>query len=503
MHHSQLKIKHLGIDTYKDPIIYMRRDCHVCTSEGFEVHARIRVTTAQKSIIATLNIIDNRVLDPGEASLSNYAADLLGVKEGDLITVSHAKTIGSLSSVRAKIYGHSLNKDQIYEIVSDITHGRYSDIHIAAFLTACAGGRMTQQEISDLTQAMVSQGDRLSWHSKMVVDKHCVGGIPGNRTTPIVVAIVAAYGLTMPKTSSRAITSPAGTADTMEVLAPVELSVSAMKDVVGKENGCVVWGGAVSLSPADDILIRVEKALELDSEGQLVASVLSKKIAAGSTHVLIDIPIGPTAKVRSQEMAETLASYLTTVADLLGITTKVIFSDGSEPIGRGVGPALEARDVMAILSNAPDAPQDLRHRALTIAGQIIEFAPEVPQGQGAIIADQILSSGQALTKFKAICDAQGGLRAIPTAPYTRPYPASESGIVTLIDNRRIALIAKLAGAPNDKVAGLDLHKKVGDRVEKGEPLFTVHSASPGELAYAFGYLSEGNHIVTIHSEGSS
>ncbi len=494
---SSLHLRRLGIDTYKETVIYMREDCHVCLSEGFEVQARVRVSLGERSIIATLNMIKSDFLSHGKASLSEYAWHLLAAHEGDEITVTHAKSIPSLSLVRSKIYGHVLSGDNFCEIVKDITLGRYSDIHISSFLTACAGGRLNLQEIIELTQAMVSAGDRLSWPSDIVVDKHCVGGLPGNRTTPIIVSIVAAFGLTMPKTSSRAITSPSGTADTMEVLAPVELDAFTLKNVVKKENGCIVWGGSVSLSPADDMMIRVERALDIDSEGQLVASVLSKKIAAGSTHVLIDIPIGPTAKVRSRKRAVLLKKYLESVGKSLGIVVKIIFSDGTQPVGRGVGPALEARDIVSVLKIDPDAPQDLRERSLVLAGHIIEFSPNVKEGDGLGIATQILDSGQAWEKFQRICAAQGGMREIPKAPLTHIYKARKRGAIVKIDNRRLSLIAKFAGAPSAKTAGIDLSIFLGKTVEKDDELFTVHANSSGELAYALGYLHGHTDIITI------
>ncbi|MFT6332600.1 MAG: thymidine phosphorylase [Lentimonas sp.] len=501
MKKSTLHLRRLGINTYKEAVIYMRQDCHICKSEGFEIRSRLRVTLNKRSIIATLNTIDSDLLEHDKASLSEYAWDLLAASEGDKITVSHAKPVDSLSFMRSKIYGNKLSGEQINAIIKDITKGRYSDIQISSFLTACSGGRMEKDEIVNLTKAMVDAGDSLSWNSDIVVDKHCVGGLPGNRTTPIIVAIVAAFGLTMPKTSSRAITSPAGTADTMEVLAPVKISISTMRAVVDKENGCIVWGGSVSLSPADDVLIRVEKALDLDSEGQLIASILSKKIAAGSTHVLIDIPIGPTAKVRSQEMANMLKYYLESVGKSLKIIVKTIFSDGTQPVGRGIGPALEARDIISVLKCDQNAPQDLRERAITLAGNIIEFSPDVKMGQGNSIATEILDNGRAWEKFQAICKAQGGLREIPQAKYTYPYKAAMSGTVSGIDNRRIALIAKLAGAPNEKTAGVDLKAFVKDKVKKGDVLFTIHANSKGELDYVLNHLNENNiEVIKIKEE---
>ncbi len=492
-----LRLRQLDIDTYNDAVIYMRNDCNVCRSEGFEVHARVEVTLGDRSLIATIQLIGSDILEHGEASLSIYAWKLLAAKEGDEIQVTHAHPVSSLGFVRSKIYNHNLESEHLEAIVEDIVSGRYSDIQISAFLTACAGGRLSTSEIIKLTQAMVEAGDRLSWPYDRVVDKHSVGGLPGNRTTPIVVPIVTAFGLMMPKTSSRAITSPAGTADTMEVLAPVELDVPSMRKVVSQEGGCIVWGGSVSLSPADDILIRVEKALDLDSEGQLIASVLSKKIAAGSTHVVIDMPVGPTAKVRHPEAADGLKQAMEQVAKVLSLDIKVVFTDGIQPVGRGIGPALEAKDVVSVLQCAPDAPQDLRERALLLAGQILEFSPRVEAGHGAQLAQEILDSGKAWQKFQAICEAQGGMREIPEAAYSHPYIAKHSGMITAIDNRRIALIAKLAGAPRDKMAGISLQARTGDPVEAGQPLFIIHAESKGELEYALAYLEEGNEVIHV------
>jgi thymidine phosphorylase len=220
---------------------------------------------------------------------------------------------------------------------------------------------------------MVKVGDRLHWTAPHVADKHCIGGLPGNRTSMIVVPIIAAAGLVIPKTSSRAITSPAGTADAMETLTRVDLSIAEMRQVVEREGGCVVWGGAMQLSPADDILIGVERPLDFDSEGQLVASVLSKKIAAGSTHVVIDIPVGATAKLRTMEAAARLEARLWRVAEAFGLKVRIVRTDGAQPVGRGIGPALEARDVLAVLQNASGAPSDLAERAVDLSSRLLEL----------------------------------------------------------------------------------------------------------------------------------
>lgn len=498
---SGLVYKPLGIDTLQEHVAFMHRDCHVCKSEGIEAQTRVELRHGDRNVIAIVNVIHSDLVSPGEISLSLNTEHDLGVKAGDTIDVTQAAPIDSLSQLRTKIYGHRLDRHGFESIVADVARGRYANIHIAAFLTAMAGRHANLQEVIDLTSAMVNIGERLTWGVSPVADKHCVGGLPGNRTTPIVVAIVASAGLMMPKTSSRAITSPAGTADVMEVMTPVTLDLPDMRRVVEKEGGCFVWGGALSLSPADDLLIKVARPLELDSDAQLVASVLSKKIAAGSTHAVIDIPIGPTAKVRSKEQADHLEHLLNRVAFANGLNLKVVRTDGTMPVGCGIGPALEASDVISVLRNDPLAPADLRARALTLAAELLELCGDCDPGTGSSRAREILDSGRAWDKFLRICNAQGGFSEPQKAPITRVVTASASGVVQTIDNRRLARLAKLLGAPEAKTAGLTLHVTLGDSVERGDPMLTMHAQAEGELIYACSYFDTHPPMLIESKEG--
>lgn len=495
---NKLIFKSLGIHTQHEHFAYMREDCHVCVSEGFEALTRIRITYGQKSIVASLNVIRSEILQPGEFSLSESAVTSLGIKEGETITVSHLNQINSLSYVRSKIYDNRLTSSELTAIIKDIVQGNYSNIHLAAFITACAGNRMLTEEIISLTEAMIASGQRIHWEKDMIVDKHCVGGLPGNRTTPIVVSIVTAFGLTMPKTSSRAITSPAGTADTMEVMTNVNLSLEQIKKVVKKEGGCIVWGGTAKLSPADDILIKIEKALDIDSEGQLIASVLSKKVAAGSNHAIIDMPVGETAKLRSIDAANELKVEMEKVAHAIGLKLKVVITDGSQPVGRGIGPALEARDILSVLRNETNSPADLKERALLLAGEILELSGKVESGDGNDKAWELLECGKAYEKFIAICKAQGGFNEPNLAKYQHPIKAEHAGIIVKVDNRKLAKIAKLAGAPENKAAGVDFLTPIDTKVEKGQTLYVIHAESKGELEYALEYYHSQKDILTIN-----
>ncbi len=491
------RARRLQVDSGQEAVVYLHREAEVCRSEGFESETRIAVTIGSRTILATLNVVTGPLLTLEDAGLSESAWTLLGAAEGDPVTFAHPQPLESLGYVRAKIHGARLDRAALGAIVGDIGAGRYSDIHLASFLTACGGERLDRQEMIDLTTAMVASGDRLTWDRSPVVDKHSVGGLPGNRTTLLIVPIVTAAGVIMPKTSSRAITSPAGTADTMEMLAPVGLSRAGLRRVVEQEGGCIAWGGAARLSPADDILIRVERPLDVDSTGQLVASVLSKKAAAGATHVLIDLPVGPTAKIRSVAEAERLSAHLRAVGEAVGLSVLPVMTDGRQPVGRGLGPALEARDALAVLQRDPGAPVDLRERALLLAGYVLELAGVVATGGGQALAREILQDGRAWEKFRAICRAQGGMREPPAAPFTRPVAAPRSGRVVRIDNRRLARVAKLAGAPRDPAAGLVLHVRLDEQVEIDQPLFTVHAQAAGELAYALTYATGHGEIITL------
>lgn len=492
-----LNVKRLGIHTLQEAQVYMRKDCHVCRSEGFASHARVLVSHNGRSIIANLYQVTSDIVAMDEVGMSDCAWQSLGLDDGAKVTISHPPPLESLSTVRGKVYGKRLDHASLARIVSDIEAGRYSNIQLSAFITACAARALDHNEICALTRAMVETGDRIAWDKKPIVDKHCVGGLPGNRTTPIVVAIVAACGLTIPKTSSRAITSPAGTADTMETLAPIDLDMAAMRRVVELEGGCIVYGGAARLSPTDDILIRVENVLDLDSEGQLVASILSKKIAAGATHLVLDLPVGPTAKVRTRKSAEILSQSLAEVGAEFGLVVRIILTDGMQPVGRGIGPALEARNILDVLQGKPGAPEDLRARALLLAGHILELGGAAGPGDGLDVAKATLESGRAWTKFQRICEAQGGMRVPRIASYRRVIAATAGGVVTSLDNRRLAKVAKLAGAPEDNAAGLELHVRLGDKIDPLQPLYTIHSESPGELAYALNYARVNPGIVGI------
>jgi thymidine phosphorylase len=488
-----LRVKRLGIDTCHETVAFLARRCPLYRAQEFVALARIEVSGGGRRVVATLNIVDDEtIMATDELGLSLLAYRQLGLPEGTPVTIAQAEPPASLDYVRAKIDGAELSAESYQAIARDLAAHRYSKMEIAAFLIA--GARFTTApEVLSMTRAMASVGGRLSWNGGMVVDKHCIGGIPGNRTSMIVVPIVAAHGLRIPKTSSRAITSPAGTADTMEVLARVDVGPDEMREIVALEGGCLVWGGHANLSPADDVLISVERPLSVDTPEQMVASILSKKLAAGATHLVLDLPVGPTAKLRDRGRFVQLRKLFEYVADKIGVNTTVVATDGSQPVGRGIGPWLEARDVMQVLERRPGAPQDLEERAILLAGHILDFDPALRGGGGIARARELLNSGAALAKMHRLMAAQGAAPESPTlGALTRDMPAPHDGVVVAIDCLRLARIARLAGAPMDKGAGVDLFKRIGDPVERGEPLYRIHAAFEADFRFAGRFAAQGD-----------
>ncbi len=486
---SSLAVRRVAIDTYRENVAYLHRDCEVYRAEGFQALSKIEIRANGQHILATLNVVDDEaIVGCREIGLSEDAFVQLGAAAGHAASVSQAEPAASIDALHRKIAGERLSREDFRGIVHDIAERHYSKIELTAFVVATNRDELDREEVYYLTEAMVESGRRHDWHERLVVDKHCIGGIPGNRTSMLVVPIVAAHGLLCPKTSSRAITSPAGTADTMEVLANVELPFDRLAEIVREHRGCLAWGGAANLSPADDVLISVERPLGVDSPGQMVASILSKKIAAGSSHLVLDIPIGPSAKVRSMPDAQHLRRLFKYVASRLHLSLDVLITDGRQPIGNGIGPVLEARDVMRVLANDPRAPVDLRQKCLRLAGRLIECSPDVRGGDGFAIARDILDSGRALNKMNAIIAAQGSKRFDHNQPtlgrLTFEVRAPQAGLVVGIDNLQVARIARLAGAPKVISAGVDLLRKLGDAVAVGDILYRVHAEFPSDLEFA-------------------
>lgn len=493
-----LTLKHLPINSFNENIAYLHKDCVAYKLEDIKFMTKVEIHGGAKPIYAFLNIVDDEnLVSPEQLALNTEAFSLLNLPEGSNITLALTPPPPSISSIKRKIAGNILSPAEYGGIIADIANRRYSNMDIASFLVA-SGSFMTPPEVLALTEALVGN-QVINWDNEgIVVDHHCLGGIPGNKTDIIITAIVAAFGLPIPKTASRSLSSCAGVADTMSVLANVDLDETLLKKLIRENRGALVCHSGLQIAMANRLISSVERQIGITQQQHLVASILAIKIAMGITHLVIDIPVGPNSRIKSTQDAMRLRKLIEYVGDQMGIEVDAVITDGSEPIGNGIGAVLEARDVMKVLRNKDDAPQDLREKSLFLAGRIIDFDPKLRGGQGYFVAKEILNSGRALESMNRIIHAQGKAPQPTLGHLTRDIVAAESGYVESIDNTRINRIGVLAGASQNPGAGLDLLKKVGDRVEQGETLFRIHSMNSTDFGYANSAV-DGNNGYTVVS----
>lgn len=486
----RLKLKSLKISTGK-PVIFL----HKSSAKKIGIHTGDRVAIKRNgdTLIAVVDLVEG-LIKKNEAAISEELISSIKNNKG-FIDVLPSEIAESSSILQNQNGCREYSQKDLEKIMSDIVKNKLTEAEIAYFVSTMVHCKASINETIHLINAIVKTGKKISWGKKLIADKHSIGGIPANRTTPIVVSICAAAGITMPKTSSRAITSAAGTADAIESMAPVSLSIKELKKIVKKTGACLAWGGSLGLAPADDKLIRIEKILRVDPEAQLIASILAKKISVGSTHVLIDIPYGAGAKV-SKENGEKLGELFEKIGKKVGLKIKIVLTKGNEPIGNGIGPVLEMKDVLKVLKQ-DGSPKDLENKSLFLAGNILEMVGKSKKSEGLIKAKEILYSGQAYKKFCEIIIAQGGdpKSWLPEAKYSHTIISKYNGQIEKISNHNMNYLARIAGCPVDKSSGVYLYKHVNEKISKGDRLLTIFSESSLKLKEAIKFFKRQKPII--------
>ena len=449
---------------------------------GLVVGDRVKVVHDRRSCIKDVHVA-TQMLKRGELGFCETKGPCdLKIPEGGSVEVTPMPVPRSVEYIRKKMAGQKLTNDEVYAIIRDISGNVLNEVEITAFVLANFFRNFDFDETEAISRAMIETGEKIVFEQGTVVDKHSIGGVPGNKISLLVVPIIAASGLLIPKTSSRAITSASGTADTMEVLADVTLGVDEIKEITESVGGVIAWGGATNIAPADDIIIRVERHLTIDPKPQLLASVMGKKGAVGAKHVVIDIPVGEGTKVRDIGYGRELANNFTELGRRLGLNVSCLLTYGNQPVGRAIGPALEAREALAALEGG-HSPESLVEKAIGVAGRLLEMTGKP---NGAESARHVLASGKALEKFHEIIAAQGGHAGIKSGEIavgekTHEFLAPIDGAVSHIDNRRLVRTARAAGAPKDRGAGILLNRKAGEHVHAGDLLFTVFAEKEWKL----------------------
>lgn len=481
-----LKIKKLDIETGQSNIVLL--NVEEAMRYGIKAGDKVRISWQNQSIIAEANTSQTRVR-AGQIGLYKDIWKNINILPNTIAEIEFLERAQSIQAIKKRLLGKKLNYKDFYQIFSDIANGVLTRTETTYFVASSFIRDYSDEELYFMTKAMAETGEMLKFPHKMIVDKHSVGGLAGNRTTMVAIPILASLGLIIPKNSSRAITSPAGTADTMEVLAPVSFSAKEIQAIVKKTGGCLVWGGGLNLAPADDKILQVSYPLSMEPYDKMLVSIMAKKVASGITHLVIDMPVGETTKIPNMRIAKELERKFKYIARKFNIKIKVIMIQTEDPIGMGVGPALEARDVLRVLQQKDNYPADLANKSIHLAGELLELAGKAKKGHGATMAWKALESGAAWKKMQEIIKAQGGKydidpNDIVLGAHKKYYSADKSGCITFTDNKAINTIARILGAPKDQLAGVYLNKEYNDHVKKGERLFTLYARTKERIKLA-------------------
>jgi len=406
----------------------------------------------------------------------------------------------AIDIIAKKRDGRVLSAEEIEFLIQGFNEGSIPDYQVAAWLMAVLLRGMERQETIDLTMAIVRSGRQLDLHDvdPFVVDKHSTGGV-GDKTTVTVGPLVAAAGLKVGKISGRGLDFTGGTLDKLEAIPGfrVDLSMDEFRAQL-REIGLVVVGQSPELAPADGKLYALRDATATVNSIPLIASsIMSKKIASGANGIVLDVKVGQGAFMETREDALELARLMVDIGQRLGRKVRAMIADMSQPLGRAVGNALELQEAIDTLRG--HGPEDFYRHCLALATEMVLLTRQ-SEDKSAVTAhlEQLIASGQALEKFRQWVTAQGGDPAVaddpsrlPAARLVREVKAPYGGYVAALDPQEIGLSSMLLGGGRSKkgdwidhAVGIVLHAKIGDRVEPGQTLMTIHANDDGKLAGA-------------------
>lgn len=499
-----MKFKTKSIDissmAFKNVVLLHKEDAQKL---GIKPHDRLLLEYPEnKKKVSAIVDVTRTFIKPGYVGLYKNIHDILEVPEDSEIDVSLTTAPDSIKYIQKKMLDKKpYTRDQIDSILRDIYDRDLSAIEIAVFLMTQEYIPMSAEEIKDLTIGMADLGQIMSW-DEPIYTKHSIGGVPGNKVSLLIIPIVACAGLLIPKISTRAITSPAGTADTMEIFAPVEFNADEIKEMALKTRGTICWGGKLDLSPADSIISSVESMLNLDPESQIIASILSKQLALGVNSMVLDIPQGFFTKVQTLDEARKFSHKFIEISDMIDIKLECGITYGGQPVGYNIGPAVEAREALETMMGY--GPNSLIEKSVELAGILLEMGGKTKRGEGYSLAENILRTGKALEKFREIIEIQGGNKDIRPediviGEHIYDFCAYDDGYVKSISNDLVNKIARAAGAPKFKGAGIKLYVKEGHKVSKGSPLMKIYAEKEENLTNALKIIEENKSPIYIES----
>lgn len=410
------------------------------------------------------------------------------IAEWDNVLATFTKTSPvSMIAIRKKMLWHKISEEEIDAIIDDIQNNKLSDLVIAYYTATSFFYHSDPQELAYTTKATAFTGDmyRFPW---IVASKYSIWWVPGNETTMIIIPILASLWITMPKSFSKSITSPAATGECVNVLMDISLKKADIIRTVDKIWACLVRNEGLNLAPANDRIIKVSSPLWMEPYARMISSIIAKNYAMWITHLLIDIPMGPTAKVANMADAKRIAKHFKNIWKYLWIKIDTQITRAEEPVWRGIWAALQAKEALMILQNHANQTPELALKAIFLAARILVLCwKAMTMRKAEFLVQRQLHNWEARKKMSEIIQAQNWPNPhiksdeIKLWKFTYAFKATQDCKIDSIDMKHLNTIVRTLWAPADYTAGIWLNKKLKEKIKIWDTIYVMYSSSERKL----------------------
>jgi len=456
---------------------------------GITVHNKVEIITLEwESIVADVSFSEHVTI--WTVAVSDEMAKKYNFKSLDMVGISLTESKSATNeAIRKKMRWEKISYDEIYTIIKDISENKLDDIMMTYYVASSFFYPTTDEETYLTAKAMAECGVMFKYpEGEIIADKHCIWWVPGNETTMALIPLIASFWIKIPKNFSKSITSPAATGECVNILMDINFDKKGIENLVEKVNCCLVWWWWLDLAPADDKLIKVQYPLSIQSRAKVVSSIMAKKYAMGITHSLIDIPVGPTAKVTTMSEAKDWKKRFEYVGEKLGMKMSVQITKANEVIGNWVWACLQVREVLRILQQHPDRAKDLEDKIIFLWGKLIENVGLSKWKYAQALAKHQLESGAAWKKMQEIIEAQGwnpniDSESIELGKYTYDVIANKAWKLKSMDLHDINAICRKLWCPVINQAWMYLYKKLWDNIKKWDVICRLYAQDETKLKF--------------------
>ena len=453
---------------------------------GIKDDDKISIIRRWEEFVVDVALTDNYV-QANEIWVTKDFLEEYPIMEWDTVIISFVKNNPlSMQAIRKKMLWKKISDEEIDAIIEDIKDNKIHELVLAYYVATSFFYKSDAHELAYTTKATAYTWDmyRFPW---IVAGKYCIWWVPGNETTMIVIPILASLWITMPKTFSKAITSPAATGECVNVLMDIEFDKQEVIRLTDKVWACLVWNEKLNLAPVNDRIIKVSSPLWMEPYARMISSIMAKNYAMGINHCLIDIPMWPTAKVATMKDAKRVAKRFREIWEYLWIKMDVQITDGSQPIGRGIWACLQAREALRILQQYKTRSEDLEEKVIFLASKLLILCGRADSMKNAekMVKAQ-LENWEARKKMQEIINAQNWdphikSEDIQLGKFSHDVIAEKDCIITKVDMKHLNTMVRWLWAPKQYEAWIYLHKRLWDKVKKWEVIYTMYSNSANKL----------------------